>query len=219
MSGVFWRQNWWLILGLLALAVVGCRARAVLTPIPEISAPPPAPAHETLYVAAHRLNLRACPGMDCPKVSMVDRNEQVEKLEERDDWVYIRVKKDGRLGYVSARYLSREPVKETPDEIAPPEAPPLGSAPPGPGAPPSAREATRQPPAPKKKIEEILPPEEEEVELPPPPAPAPKKMAEEPRPKKVAPPPAKAAEPPAPAPAPAPAAPPGPDQPKRIRVM
>ena len=67
-------------------------------------------ARPTFYVTVNRLNLRACPGMDCPKIAVLDRNQEVEKVGDADDWSQIRIKQDGTIGWVSSRYLSPTPV-------------------------------------------------------------------------------------------------------------
>ena len=86
-------------------------------------AAPPQVARPTLYVAGNRLNLRACPGMDCPKIAVLERNEEVEKVGDAADWSQIRVKRDGTIGWVSSRYLSATPVA-APPEVAPAPTPP-----------------------------------------------------------------------------------------------
>jgi uncharacterized protein YgiM (DUF1202 family) len=65
----------------------------------------------TLYVAINHLNLRSCPGIDCPKISSLGLNAEVEKMGEIKSWTQIRVKKNGATGYVSSRYLSPHPQK------------------------------------------------------------------------------------------------------------
>jgi len=203
----------------LLVTVFGCETFISRPSYPPPPPPPPPPVgtapspRPILYVNANRLNLRACPGMDCPKVSTLERNDEVEKMAEAEDWAQVLVKRDGSIGWVAARYLSDRPV---PMEMAP--------APPAPGIPAEAPPETVQPPRPPapekpktvKPAETILPK----------PTPKPAEAAEP----KAAPPPKKpeaTAKPPAPAkepelepPKPAPAAPePAPETPKRIRIM
>ena len=85
-------------------------------------APPPQVVRPVFYIKATLLNLRACPGMDCPKISFLERGEAVEKVGESEDWFQIRVNQDGRLGWVDSRYLSSTPVTQAPE--APRAAPP-----------------------------------------------------------------------------------------------
>jgi uncharacterized protein YraI len=106
-----------LVLCLLALLANGCAQKPAWRP-PEGSkiAPPPqettpAPS-QVLYVAADRLNLRACPGMDCPRISLLTRNQQVEKVGESQGWFQVRSRQDGTLGWVDGRYLSSTPVAD-----------------------------------------------------------------------------------------------------------
>ena len=101
----------------LVLCLAGCQSlfpRPVYTP-PEVPAPqaPPPPAQiarPTFYVAGDRVNLRANPGMDCPKIAILDRNQEVEKVGDAEDWSQIRIKRDGTIGWVSSQYLSATPV-------------------------------------------------------------------------------------------------------------
>ena len=58
------------------------------TPPPRV-APPPQVVRPVFYIKASHLNLRACPGMDCPKVSVLERGEAVEKVGESEDWFRI----------------------------------------------------------------------------------------------------------------------------------
>ncbi len=125
----------WLLIAIPALVVAfgpaGCApTRYVPPPLPR---PPAAPAlppqvsRPVFYVKVNHLNLRACPGMDCPKISQLERDEEVEKVGAAEDWVQIRVKRDGRLGWVDSRYLSPTPMAAP--EAAPPS-PPVEALPP-----------------------------------------------------------------------------------------
>jgi hypothetical protein len=141
--------------------------------------------------------------MDFPKIGQLNRNEELEKVGEAEDWFQVRVKRDGTLGWVAARYLSGQPVS-----VAQPPAP----APPGEAAPAEA------PPAKPAKVDTMLPraPKPAEAAEPPPSEPKPvEEPAPEPEPEVL---PAK------PEPKPAePVAPPAPtvpeEKPERIRIM
>lgn len=79
--------------------------------------------------------------MDCPKISVLDQNEVVEKLGEMDDWYEVMVKRDGRRGWVNSRYLSPEPVTPAVEAPPPPPGSDAASTPacsPGPGPGPAA---------------------------------------------------------------------------------
>jgi hypothetical protein len=94
---------------------MGCQPRVYETPplpppLPP-AAPLPRPVRPTFYVTINQLNLRPCPGTDCPKTTSLELNAEVEKMGEVKNWTQIRVKKDGTIGYVSSRYLSPQPVK------------------------------------------------------------------------------------------------------------
>jgi hypothetical protein len=159
----------WLLIAIPALVVAfgpaGCAPTRYIPPplpgAPTAPALPPRVSRPVFYVKVNHLNLRACPGMDCPKISLLERDEEVEKVGAAEDWFQIRVKRDGRLGWVDSRYLSPTPVAAP--EAAPPsppvEAPPL---------PPPPLPERIQPPPPVEKFKPLKPEEEEEEEAVPP---------------------------------------------------
>ena len=224
------RKFWctvWVGLGL-ALCLAGCQSlfpKPVYSP-PVVQAPPAPPAapvaRPTFYVAVNRLNLRACPGMDCPKIAVLDQNQEVEKVGDAEDWSQIRAKRDGTIGWVSSRYLSATPVAALPEAPppTPPEAvtpPPLpekpGKTKPTPSSPPAVEKPpkTARPtkpaeegtPAPEKPLKPAKPEKPEKTPAPEPPVVKPEK-------------PAKPATPPE---KPAPPAAPEPEKPGKIRIM
>ena len=200
-----WRRGRWLLGVVLIFLCVACQPRFQPTrpaapPPPPPPAPKPAPQLPTFFVSVGRLNLRAGPGMDFPKLRVLERNEEVEKVGEMEDWFQVRVKKDGTLGWVASRYLSSKPVTAPLEPMAP--EPPAAAKPPVPGAPRPPRPDTVTPRAPKP-AEAAEPP----VVKPPPAEPTP---VIEPVPAKPAPP---KEEPPAP-----PSEPPA-EKPSRIRIM
>jgi hypothetical protein len=105
---------WICVLGLV-VCLMACQPRVYRTPPSPTSLPPVAPlpqqARPTYYVTIDQLNLRACPGLDCPKIAALELNSEVEKLGETENWTQLRVKKDGIIGYVNSRYLSPQPVE------------------------------------------------------------------------------------------------------------
>lgn len=205
--------------------VIGCMQKAVWTPPdePRQAAPPSTPAprveYQILYVTATRLNLRACPGMDCPKIATLQRNQEVEKLAESQGWIQVRSRQDGVLGWVDSRYLGTAPVAET-------QAPPVIVEQPAPVKPVEVKPAEKpvekslkEKPAPEKPAAEkpaIKKPEEAKETPPKPKKVAPAEAAETERKEQPAPVKETPAEPePTPTPPPAPAEP----APKRIRIM
>ncbi|MEJ2225671.1 MAG: SH3 domain-containing protein [Syntrophobacterales bacterium] len=172
-------------------------------PPPPRVAPAP-PQRPSYYVKVDLLNLRAGPGMDFPKIGQLNRNEELEKVGETEDWFQVRVKRSGTLGWVAARYLSGQPVSvaQPPTPAAPGEAAPTEAQPEKPSkvetvvprAPKPAEAAEPPPPKPK--------PEEEAA-----PAPAPEVVPAKPEPKPP--------EPVVPPPAPTPTE----EKPERIRIM
>lgn len=216
--------SWQLLLGAL-LAMVCMSCRPAVAPVPRQAPPPPPVArpeepvqHPTFYVKVGRLNLRAGPGMDFPKLGLLDRNEEVEKVGEAENWYQIRVKRDGTLGWVSSEYLSSTPVSspiQTPVPETPVAAPGAKEkeVPPPPAEPKKPKPAQVEPSAPAEPepAEAAEPPARKAkraVEEEPPPAPVPKAVQEKPAPKKEEPPP------------PPPPSPPAPEEkPSGIRIM
>jgi len=173
----------------LALAVLSCQHVFYQPPAPAPRAAPQAaapttPVRPVLYVNVPRLNLRACPGMDCPKISVLEQNEAVEKVGESEDWAQVRVTQDGRLGWVASRYLSATEVQAAPEV---PSAPPATvTRPPLPPAPEVAPPLPEAPQAVQPRLPEKAPVVETPAPAKPPeaaaPAPASKKKAEEVKP-------------------------------------
>jgi hypothetical protein len=200
-----WR-SWQVILGaVLTLVCMSCQPHMAplprpAPPPPPAAAPQPPPQRETFFVKVGRLNLRAGPGMDFPKLGLLERNEEVEKLGEAENWYQVRVKRDSSLGWVSSEYLSSTPVT-SPIQTPVPEAPP-------------APAETKQPKP--SKVETTVPRAPKPAEAAEPPAPKAKPAAEpalEPKavPEKPAP---KQVEPPPPPPPPPPE-----EKPGGIRIM
>jgi uncharacterized protein YgiM (DUF1202 family) len=179
-----------LVLCLLALLANGCAQKAGWKPPeePRIATPPPEALpkveYQLLYVAADRLNLRACPGMDCPRISLLTRNQQVEKVGESQGWFQVRSRQDGTLGWVDGRYLSSSPVADNvalPSEaVQPKQTKSVEAKPKVKTSPPVVEEEVEEAPAPKRRrrpaAEAAEPPAEPAAEpaqeTPPPPAPA-----------------------------------------------
>jgi len=211
-----WGKWHWLLAVVLAAACLSCQPRMAPTPFPPPPAPPSGvtptpPQRPAFYVSVDRLNLRAGPGMDFPKIGQLNRNEELEKVGEAEDWIQVRVKRDGTLGWVASRYLSGQPVPAAPETAAPAAPPttlPPGEAAPTAVQPPRPPSETMLPRAPKPAEAAEPPPPELEPE-PGEPTPAP---TAEPVPAKPEPEP-QPVEPPAP-PAPAPE-----EKPERIRIM
>ena len=124
MGAAAMRKSWctvWVGLGL-ALCLAGCQGlfpRPVysppVAPVPQAPPPPPQVVRPTFYVNGNNVRLRACFGFDCPIIASMNRNEEVEKMGDSDNWFQIRVKRDGTLGWVNSRYLSATPVAATPE--------------------------------------------------------------------------------------------------------
>ncbi len=129
------RRCWCLFVILFAFTLIfvsGCQQKVgwappVAPPPAPLPLPPPKVEYQVFYVAADRLNLRACPGMDCPKIAALTRNQEVEKVGESQGWFQVRSRQDGTLGWVDARYLASAPVPETATlpatEASPPRTP------------------------------------------------------------------------------------------------
>ena len=100
---------WICALGLV-ICLTACQPRVNNAPPLPPPLPPAAPLSQpvrpTFYVTINQLTLRACPGKDCPKISALELNEEVEKMGEIENWTQIRVKKDGTIGYVKLPAIS-----------------------------------------------------------------------------------------------------------------
>jgi len=105
---------WICVLGLV-ICLMGCQSRVSKAPPLPPPLPPtptqPRAVRPTFYVTTNQLCLRACPGIDCHKITTLKLNTEVEKMGESQNWTQIKVKKDGTIGYVSSRYLSLQPVE------------------------------------------------------------------------------------------------------------
>jgi hypothetical protein len=145
---------WICVLGLF-ICLMGCQPRPYQAPPPPppppLPAPPPRVARPTFYVAINQLNLRSCPGIDCPKISALELNAEVEKMGEVGKWTQVRVKKDGMMGYVSSRYLSPTPVEVAPPTKKKPKTKAKKATPPKATQPPKPTEAEGEAP-PKKPL-------------------------------------------------------------------
>ena len=109
------RPGAWICALGLVVCLLGCQPQTYQAQLPSPprhpAATPPQVKRPTLYVTINQLNLRSCPGKDCPKISSLELNAEVEKMGEIETWTQVRVKKDGTTGYVSSRYLSPQPVR------------------------------------------------------------------------------------------------------------
>ncbi len=109
------RPGTWICALGLVICLTGCQAQVNKAPPLPPPLPPaallPRPVRPTFYVNINQLSLRACPGIDCRKISTLELNAEVEKMGEIEKWTQIKVKKDGSIGYVSSRYLSQHPVQ------------------------------------------------------------------------------------------------------------
>ncbi len=218
--GLTWsggKRCWLLLLAVVGVLVLlgGCQKKVGWAPPPEPPrvqpAPPPKVEYQVYYVAADRLNLRACPGMDCPKIALLTRNQEVEKVGESQGWFQVRSRQDGTLGWVDARYLASAPVPESAALPATEASPPRAVKP----AEPKPETKVEAQPKPKPKPGAVTEQGEE--------TPAPRRRrvpeAEAAEPPAVAPEPAPAPAPEKPAVPPAPPATPSEPPKKKIRIM
>ena len=171
------RPGAWICAIGLFICLMGCQPRAYQAPPPPPlprPAPPPQVARPTFYVTINQLNLRSCAGIDCPKISALELNAEVEKMGEIEKWTQIRVKKDGTMGYVNSRYLSPTPVEAAPPTKKKPKKKPKKVKHPKATKPPepAAVEGEAPPKKPPPPAEETKPGEEK-------PAPPPKPKSQE----------------------------------------
>ena len=63
----------------------------------------------SLYVQAHRLNLRKCPGVRCKVVSVLRRGTTVVPISSQGKWSEVSAQ-DSVRGWVHSKFLTEEPV-------------------------------------------------------------------------------------------------------------
>ncbi|HQP29785.1 MAG TPA: SH3 domain-containing protein [Deltaproteobacteria bacterium] len=98
---------------------VGCSATKTTTK-PAATAKPaasPAPKPVILYVTSDKVNLRACPSLECKVVAVLPLGDEVIKLGQKDDWIHIRVKATKREGWAATRLVGKSLQKKTPPRI------------------------------------------------------------------------------------------------------
>jgi len=84
---------------------------------PELLSPTPVTV-EYYYVAADSLELRECPGPDCPFGKILFKGDRVQKIAENDQgWLRVLVEKDASIGWI--------PVSQITDQGAKPAAAPV----------------------------------------------------------------------------------------------
>ena len=68
------------------------------------SASPTKPLNNRVIVVAPVLNVRSGPGVNNQPISIVIKNEVLEKIEVRDNWVKVLLS-NGRVGWVSSKFI------------------------------------------------------------------------------------------------------------------
>lgn len=132
-----------IFLGLLSvltlLLTLGCGG--TLSPIKEPSYPPPieeprpsgktapAPAQDekelspdralSVYVVTDHLNLRACAGLNCRVISVLQRGEELDSIAEKGEWMKVKVKSSDKEGWVFSKFVSSERPKAAPRSSKP----------------------------------------------------------------------------------------------------
>jgi uncharacterized protein YgiM (DUF1202 family) len=86
---------------------------------PELLSPTPVEA-AYYYVAADSLELRDCPGPDCPLAKILLKGDRVQKIAENDQgWFRVLVEKDASIGWIPAAQVSDQAVQ--PEATSAPE--------------------------------------------------------------------------------------------------
>ncbi|KRA50173.1 SH3 domain-containing protein [Devosia sp. Root635] len=115
------RKLFWVLAGIMVLAALGNIIGGTDTPVTARVDPaggqavvradiPAAPRFDaTLFVSANSLNLREAPSTSGRVLTSLPRNTRVLAGERRSGWVLISAQ--GRIGWVSERYLTGAPVE------------------------------------------------------------------------------------------------------------
>jgi len=74
-----------------------------LSPVPIPTAPQAEVGGAFCVVAAHSLNVRACPGIDCAVIAWLKNGQEVDIEADGGEWLTVKLS-DGQRGYVAGRY-------------------------------------------------------------------------------------------------------------------
>jgi uncharacterized protein YgiM (DUF1202 family) len=68
----------------------------------------------SVYVVPDHLNLRACAGLNCQVISVLQEGEELVRIAEEGEWMKVRVKTTDKQGWVSSKFVSSERPKAAP---------------------------------------------------------------------------------------------------------
>lgn len=74
----------------------------------------PTPKPVILYVVAQRVNLRECPSTTCKIAAVLNLGDAIIKLDQRKDWINVRVKATNHEGWVASTLVGKTANKKKP---------------------------------------------------------------------------------------------------------
>ncbi len=126
-------QGWWRVLVAKSRNLGWLPAKVVAEKLEQPQAKAPEPQY--YFVAVRRLTLRREPKANAEAVTLLQFNDQVEKLEQNQTgWLKVRQPSSGGVGWVQERFINATPLKfpkfEKPARKKPPPQKPTETGPP-----------------------------------------------------------------------------------------
>jgi uncharacterized protein YgiM (DUF1202 family) len=86
---------------------------------------PPAITEKAWFVSVDQLHLRACAGLSCQIIATLQRGEPLFQTGEMGEWIRVRVRVTKQEGWVSSKYVVKDPPSATTAAPSPQETPKL----------------------------------------------------------------------------------------------
>ncbi len=102
-------QGWWRVLVAKSRNLGWLPAKVVAEKLEEPQAKAPEPQY--YFVVVRRLTLRREPLLNAEAITLLQFNDQVEKLEQNPGWLKVRQPASGAIGWVPERFLGITPLK------------------------------------------------------------------------------------------------------------
>jgi SH3-like domain-containing protein len=102
-------QGWWRVLVVKSRNLGWLPAKVVAEHLEKSQAKAPEPQY--YFVVVRRLTLRREPLPNAEAITLLQFNNQVEKLEQNPGWVKVRQPASGAIGWVPERFLGTTPLK------------------------------------------------------------------------------------------------------------
>ncbi|EKD41066.1 MAG: hypothetical protein ACD_74C00066G0002 [uncultured bacterium] len=94
-----------------------CRGSRQITEHPPPAIPVPE-KEKVLFITSENLNVRVCPGLDCRIETTINRGKEVIQIDEKGEWLKIRIKANGIEGWLNSRFVSVSPPEP---QVLPPQ--------------------------------------------------------------------------------------------------